>query len=111
MTQSTPQAPVWPQRWQRFSAAAVRAFHVYGTWLASISWKRFVLLAVLLLIVVNCCRSCRLHLDHHRVVTPMVGQVKLPWCRPCRPWWCRMSTSRFPAGAPVAMAARVAASS
>jgi hypothetical protein len=36
----------------------------------------------------------------------MVGQVKLPPCRPCRPWWCRMSTSRFPAGAPVAMAAR-----
>ena len=54
MTQSnSPQASGWPQRWQRFSAAAVRAFHVYGTWLASISWKRFILLAVLLLIVVN----------------------------------------------------------
>jgi signal transduction histidine kinase len=42
-----------PSRWQRFSAAAIRAFHAYGAWLVSISWKRFVVLAILLLIVAN----------------------------------------------------------
>ena len=40
----------WPQRWQRFSAACVRAFHAYAGWLISITWKRFVVLSVLLLI-------------------------------------------------------------
>ena len=40
----------WPERWQRFSAAAVRAFHAYAHWLVSISWKRFFLLALLLII-------------------------------------------------------------
>ncbi len=39
-----------PSRWQRLSAAAVRGFHTYANWLVGISWKRFALLAVLLLI-------------------------------------------------------------
>jgi hypothetical protein len=38
--------PSWGQRF----APVVRAFHVYATWLVSISWKRFFLLSVLLLI-------------------------------------------------------------
>jgi signal transduction histidine kinase len=37
-------------RWQRFSAASVRAFHAYASWLVSISWWRFILLSLLLLI-------------------------------------------------------------
>ena len=41
--------PAWAQRWQRFSAATRRAFHVYASWLVSISWTRFWLLAILLL--------------------------------------------------------------
>jgi len=41
---------VWVERWQRFSAAALRAFHAYANWLVGISWKRFVVLSVLLLI-------------------------------------------------------------
>jgi hypothetical protein len=40
----------WADRWQRFSAAALRAFHVYANWLVGISWRRFILLAVLLLV-------------------------------------------------------------
>jgi hypothetical protein len=44
-------ASTWPQRWQRFSAAAVRAFHAYANWLVSISWRRFIVLSLLLLIV------------------------------------------------------------
>src|SRR5262245_10192954 len=38
-------------RWQRFAAASVRAFHAYAGWLVGISWWRFVLLSILLLIV------------------------------------------------------------
>lgn len=34
----------------RFAAGATRLFHAYGSWLASISWVRFFLLALLLLI-------------------------------------------------------------
>ena len=41
----------WPQRWQRLSATSVRAFHAYANWLIGISWRRFVVLSVLLLIV------------------------------------------------------------
>jgi signal transduction histidine kinase len=37
--------------WQRFSAACVRAFHAYAGWLVSISWWRFILLSILLMIV------------------------------------------------------------
>ena len=39
-----------PSRWQRFSSAGLRGFHAYANWLVSISWKRFWLLAVLLLV-------------------------------------------------------------
>ncbi len=49
----SPQQKLWIERWQRFSAAAVRYFHAYAGWLVSISWKRFVLLALALLIGVN----------------------------------------------------------
>ena len=46
-------ANVWSDRWQRFSAATVRSYHAYGSWLVSISWRRFIVLAALLLIVVG----------------------------------------------------------
>jgi len=38
------------QRWQRFSEAALRFFHVYGNWLVGISWMRFFVLAILLIV-------------------------------------------------------------
>ncbi|MBI5717945.1 MAG: histidine kinase [Burkholderiales bacterium] len=44
---------LWRQRWQRFAAASLKAFHAYATWLVSISWRRFILLALLLLVVVG----------------------------------------------------------
>ncbi|PZP32496.1 MAG: sensor histidine kinase [Roseateles depolymerans] len=49
----SPQQQLWLARWKRFSAAAVRAFHVYAGWLVSISWKRFALLALALVIAAN----------------------------------------------------------
>ncbi len=36
--------------WQRFKAESVRLFHLYANWLVSISWKRFFVLSLLLLI-------------------------------------------------------------
>ncbi|MES2956786.1 MAG: histidine kinase [Pseudomonadota bacterium] len=37
-------------RWTAHFAPLVRAFHAYGNWLVSITWKRFALLALLLMI-------------------------------------------------------------
>jgi len=39
-----------PTGWQNFSAAVLRGYHAYGSWLVSISWKRFIALSILLLI-------------------------------------------------------------
>jgi hypothetical protein len=36
--------------WKHLSATAVRLFHGYASWLVGISWKRFILLSLLLLI-------------------------------------------------------------
>ena len=45
--------PTLYQRWQRFSAATVLAFHGYANWLVSISWRKFVLLSVALIVGAN----------------------------------------------------------
>jgi signal transduction histidine kinase len=51
---STSSSPdTWQGRWQRFSAAVLRAFHAYANWLVGISWRRFIVLALLLLVVVG----------------------------------------------------------
>ena len=39
-----------PPRWRRLSNAVARRYHAYANWLVGISWKRFALLALLLLI-------------------------------------------------------------
>jgi signal transduction histidine kinase len=46
---STAPSP-WRARWQSFSATALRWFHVYANWLVGISWKRFFVLSLLLVI-------------------------------------------------------------
>jgi Histidine kinase len=47
---STPPSPAASVRWSARFAPLVRAFHAYGNWLVSISWKRFFLLSLLLLL-------------------------------------------------------------
>ncbi len=49
---SPPAPPARPPAtgWQRFKAETVRLFRLYANWLVSISWKRFFVLSVLLLI-------------------------------------------------------------
>src|SRR5450631_938910 len=39
-----------PGGWHAFTAGALALFHNYANWLVSISWKRFFLLSILLLI-------------------------------------------------------------
>ena len=52
MNFQTPSSPnALPTAWQRFAAGSVRAFHAYATWLVGLTWVRFVILSVLLLIV------------------------------------------------------------
>ena len=52
VTAAPPTLPTAPAScWQRTAAAFVRGFHAYANWLVGISWLRFFLLAVLLLIV------------------------------------------------------------
>jgi hypothetical protein len=42
----------WRARWQRFAAGALRAYHAYANWLVSITWRRFIVLALGLLVLV-----------------------------------------------------------
>ena len=50
---ATDPAATWATRWQRLSAALLRGFHRYANWLVGISWKRFVVYAVALVIIAN----------------------------------------------------------
>jgi hypothetical protein len=52
----TPNSP-WRGRWHRFSNASIIGFHRYATWLVGISWKRFFLLALLLMITAAIVKS------------------------------------------------------
>ncbi len=49
----TDHASLWRQRWQRSSAEAVRSFHAYANWLVGITWRRFIVLSLGLLILVG----------------------------------------------------------
>jgi len=51
MNSTDPANRAWAERWERFSALVLQAFHRYASWLVSISWKRFGLLSVALMIV------------------------------------------------------------
>ncbi len=53
MNAPTPASPTPRQRWQAFMQQAEQGFHAYGSWLVSITWKRFALLAVMLIIGAN----------------------------------------------------------
>ncbi|SEK76859.1 Histidine kinase-, DNA gyrase B-, and HSP90-like ATPase [Roseateles sp. YR242] len=53
MNAPTPASPTLTQRWQHFSRNAEQGFHAYASWLVSITWKRFVVLSVLLIIGAN----------------------------------------------------------
>jgi signal transduction histidine kinase len=43
-------AAIWSTRWQNFARGSVRAYHAYANWLVGISWRRFIVLSLLLVI-------------------------------------------------------------
>jgi two-component sensor histidine kinase len=43
----------WAEHWRRFSASALRGFHAYAGWLVGITWRRFVVLGLLLIVVMG----------------------------------------------------------
>ncbi|MGH8674941.1 MAG: hypothetical protein ACREVG_11590, partial [Burkholderiales bacterium] len=45
-----PPQPLGPSGWERFSRAAASGFQRYAKWLVTISWKKFFLLSILLLV-------------------------------------------------------------
>ena len=47
-----PPAPTTPTAWARFVDRSVHAFHAYAGWLVSISWRRFFVLSLVLVITV-----------------------------------------------------------
>ncbi len=52
MNAAAPPTPAPGSRWQRFGSAFMRGFHAYANWLVGISWTRFTVLAVALLVIV-----------------------------------------------------------
>jgi signal transduction histidine kinase len=93
----TPPAPPRPAApksgWQRFLAGALALFHRYANWLVSISWKRFFVLSILLLIASEILQHVppfsypmlTLGRDGHDVVIPPVPPLPPPPTRPPRP--------------------------
>ncbi len=57
MDAPSPIANTSTQRWLRVKAACARGFHAYASWLVSISWKRFFVLAVLLIVAMSILQS------------------------------------------------------
>jgi len=81
-------APPQGSRWQRFSADAIRVFHAYGNWLVSITWTRFILLSILLLIaslVLSDIAASRSGDSEEVTITPGVVRVPTPPAMPNSP--------------------------
>ena len=53
MPPPAPTPPDYAARWQQFSSATVRGFHAYASWLVSITWRRFIVLSLALLVFVG----------------------------------------------------------
>ena len=51
-TAPSPNPSPWRARWQALREGSVSGFHAYAKWLVGISWRRFIVLSLLLLIVV-----------------------------------------------------------
>ena len=68
--------PTRTARWQALRAAALSAFHRYASWLVGITWKRFILLSILLLIVAAITQQ--LPIFHYTVSERVQVPIELP---------------------------------
>ena len=79
-------AALWAARWQRFSAVGLRAFHAYANWLVGISWRRFFVLSLLLLITVGILHDMPPFTWRiTQTLDPVVREVTRPPATPARP--------------------------
>jgi signal transduction histidine kinase len=74
-----------PTGWQRFKAASVRGFHRYANWLVGISWLRFVVLSVLLLILSGVLQNIPPFSWSYTRIVHLPGDADLPPERPALP--------------------------
>jgi hypothetical protein len=63
-------------QWQAFKAGAMQAFHRYANWLVGITWKRFVLLSILLIVIAAITQS--LPPFSYTVVEEVEEPIELP---------------------------------
>ena len=72
----------WTRRWQVLRTASVRYFHAYGSWLVSISWWRFLLISILVLILAAITASIfggnSGHHHRHEMVVKKIKPVASP---------------------------------
>ena len=72
----------WSRRWRALRAGAVRYFHAYPNWLVSISWWRFLLISILVLILAGITTSIldesSGHQHRHAVVVKKVKPIPSP---------------------------------
>ncbi len=72
----------WSRRWHALRAGAVRYFHAYASWLVSISWWRFFLISILVLILAGITSSfldnSSGHQHRHEVVVKKVKPTPSP---------------------------------
>lgn len=72
----------WSRYWHALRVGAVRYFHAYGNWLVSISWWRFFLISILVLILAGITTSfldkSSGHQPRHEVVVKKVKPIPSP---------------------------------
>ena len=79
----------WSSRWQALRAAIVRYFHAYGSWLVSISWWRFFLISVLVIVLASITSSMFIgnsgHHHRHQAVMKKTKPAASPQTPPVAP--------------------------
>ena len=79
----------WSSRWQALRAAIVRYFHAYGSWLVSISWWRFFLISVLVIVLASITSSMFIgnsgHHHRHQAVMKKTKPAASPQTPPDAP--------------------------
>ena len=79
----------WSSRWQALRAAIVRYFHAYGSWLVSISWWRFFLISVLVMVLASITSSMFIgnsgHHHRHQAVMKKTKPAASPQTPPDAP--------------------------
>jgi len=88
MNAQYPSKPAPVHGWQRFASTVMRGFHVYANWLVSITWTRFVMLSLLLLIATSILQDLppfTWRIDEHVEEVPAKAPKAPPAAKPAKP--------------------------